>query len=149
MAWLHDRGWSILTTGIFMADEVNVWQAGLVAVVAAENLVNIWWHSVGLPFASFILQGCDPIRVFKEGDNMVYSEVPGMMVLKVDHQQWLMWWALRDFFEASLYHFFGAFLSLSPMEGFSIQCDLGHVMVPHPGDVSCPLFFETGLKGKL
>ena len=43
------RGQDTLTAGIFVADEANAGQAGMVTAVTAEGLIKAQWQSIVVP----------------------------------------------------------------------------------------------------
>ena len=123
-------------------------QTGTVTLPATKGLISAWWHSVAVFLPVPFVFESSPACVFKGGDNMISGKTPG---ITVHSKSW--WWSIlqvaKDFFKQSLNRFYGASLSLWPMESllhcivqgrqwFSI---LGTCLTQHSWDFSNMVIF--------
>ena len=110
-----------------MADKANaIWAS--VATAAAVKGHTGYGCCCGFeifPSAAFLSQVVFA-GIFKGGDSLVDNVAPvTRSASRVDHWQWSMWQAPRNFFRESLYRFFGTPLLWWPVESSPYWAILG------------------------
>ena len=132
----RSRGLSTFPVGMLVTYQTNTGLASLVAVTEGEGLVGVWCCGCTVlpPLSFFILRvdSKEEAALFMVCLQVAWSSA------SVDHSRGLMWQAPSErlLSESLLGIWYPSVLEAR--REFTIQDNLGQVMVFHPGNMPCP-----------